>query len=75
MYIDRSDGQRHAFCNPIWLQMTIPGDLNGDNTINVLDLLILVANWGDCSGCTADIDHDGTVGVTDILALLAAWTG
>ncbi|MDP6601424.1 MAG: CehA/McbA family metallohydrolase [Phycisphaerales bacterium] len=73
--IDRSDGQRHAFCNPIWLQMTIPGDLNGDNTINVLDLLILVANWGDCSGCTADIDHDGTVGVTDILALLAAWTG
>ena len=49
----------------------------GDNVINVTDLLLLLAEWGnpaspaDISG--SGVCPDGTVNVTDLLTLLAAW--
>lgn len=52
-----------------------PWDLDGDGTINVVDLLVLIASFGPCadpSDCPADFDGDGLVGVTDLLALLAS---
>jgi hypothetical protein len=49
----------------------IPGDLDGDGTVGVDDLLILLGAWGPCSGCPADINGDGTVGVDDLLIMLA----
>ena len=55
---------------------TIPGDLDGDGSVGVSDLLILLASWGpcdDCKDCIADLDGDCTVGVGDLLILLANW--
>jgi hypothetical protein len=48
-------------------------DLNGDSTVDVLDLLVVIQEWGDCTGCSADIDGNGTVDVIDLLEVIAAW--
>jgi YVTN family beta-propeller protein len=54
-----------------------PGDLNHDGSVNVLDLLMLLAAWGPCPDppdpCPADLDGDGHVGVLDFLIMLAHW--
>ncbi len=50
-----------------------PSDLNGDGTVGVSDLLMLLADWGDCPGCDADLNSDDTVDVSDLLILLADW--
>ncbi len=54
----------------------IPGDLNGDGSVGVADLLILLANWGpcaDCDDCLADLTGSCIVGVSDLLILLENW--
>ena len=51
-------------------------DLNGDGVVNVVDLLILLENWGVCpaeGACPADLNGDGTVNVIDLLNLLESW--
>jgi len=51
-----------------------PGDINGDGSVNVGDLLDLIEAWGPCpSPCPADINGDGFVNVNDLLTLIAAW--
>lgn len=53
-----------------------PGDLDGDGSVGVSDLLILLGSWGpcgDCDDCIADLDDDCTVGVSDLLILLGNW--
>ena len=51
------------------------GDLNGDGLVNVLDLLVIVADWGDCSGqCDSDLNGDATVNVLDLLIVIANWS-
>ena len=53
-----------------------PADLDGDGTVGVKDLLILLGDWGpcdDCTDCPADLDGDCTVGVKDLLILLGNW--
>ena len=55
---------------------SIPGDLDGDGTVGVKDLLILLGLWGmcaDCDNCPADLDDDCTIGVADLLILLGNW--
>ena len=52
---------------------TCTGDVNGDNTVGVTDLLSVVNAWGNCSGCSEDINGDGMVNVSDILAVVGAW--
>ena len=49
-----------------------PADINGDNVVDVLDLLAVLAAWGDPGG-VEDINGDGIVDVLDLLELLAAW--
>ena len=55
------------------------GDINLDAVVDVQDLLILLANWGQgCPDpcvpeCRADFDASGLVDVGDLLILLAAW--
>ena len=48
------------------------GDINGDLDINVEDLLIVIAEWGETSG-PADINEDGIVNVNDLLIVIASW--
>ena len=52
------------------------GDLDGDGSVGVPDLLILLGNWGpcaDCADCAADLDDNCVVGVSDLLILLSNW--
>ncbi len=48
-------------------------DLDGDGTVGVSDLIVMLSSWGDCSGCPADLDHDDRVAFTDVVILLNAW--
>jgi subtilisin family serine protease len=48
------------------------GDLNHDGAVDVADLLILLADWGE-EDSPADLDGDGLVGTGDLLLLLANW--
>lgn len=47
-----------------------PGDLDGDGTVGIKDLLALLAGWYDGSG---DIDGDGDTDQIDLLFLLEGW--
>lgn len=49
-------------------------DLNGDGSIGVDDLLLILASYGDaCSGCPPDLNGNGIVDVDDLLQMLAAY--
>ena len=48
-------------------------DLNGDGSVNVHDLLLVIAAWGDCETCPEDLNADGHVNVHDILLLIGDW--
>jgi hypothetical protein len=49
-------------------------DINGNGTVEVSDVLLLLSDFGCTSDCTvADVDGDGSVSVADILLLLAAF--
>jgi hypothetical protein len=50
-----------------------PADLDGNGTVDVSDLLQLLAAWGPCADCVEDLDGSGSVDVSDLLELLAAW--
>lgn len=52
------------------------GDLNRDGVVDVDDLFILLAAWGECAdpdNCPADLNEDGVVDVDDLFILLANW--
>ena len=55
-------------------------DLDGDGTIGIGDMLILLGIWGQCPdppdpelSCEGDFDDDANVGITDFLILLGYW--
>ncbi len=51
-----------------------PADVTGDGTVDVLDLLAVLAAWGPCEpDCPEDINGDGIVDVLDLLEVLSAW--
>jgi len=56
----------------------LPGDITGDGTVNVADLLAVIAAWGACPAqpatCPADLDSTGTVNVADLLTVIANWS-
>lgn len=58
-----------------WIDSVLcPADFNSDQSVNVTDLLDLLAAWGPCPApCPEDINDDGAVNVTDLLSLLAGW--
>ncbi len=75
IYLDTSNGNADTYTNVI--VFSPPGDLDGDGTVGILDLLILLSAWGPCPDppeeCPADLDLDGSVGILDLLTLLANW--
>ena len=55
---------------------TCIGDLDGDLTVGVSDLLAVIEAWGPCdkmNHCNADLDEDGIVAVGDLLVLISNW--
>ena len=48
------------------------GDTNGDEQINVEDLLAVIGSWAQFDP-TCDFDGSGTVDVADLLIVIAAW--
>jgi len=57
-------------CNPI---VACFGDLNGDSSVTVTDLLLILSEFGCTSGCTTDINNDGVTTVSDLLELLSVF--
>ncbi|MBL9148425.1 MAG: hypothetical protein JNM94_07000 [Phycisphaerae bacterium] len=56
----------------------ISADLDGDGSVNGLDLGSLLSAWGSCAfpaPCFGDLDGDGQIGASDLSILLGAWTG
>ena len=56
--------------------VTCPGDLDGDDGIDLSDVAQLLANYGTTSGATyedGDLDGDGDVDLSDLSALLAVY--
>jgi hypothetical protein len=59
----------------------IPGDANGDGSVNVDDLIAVILAWGPCppgpAPCPADIEPfpggDGDVDVDDLIAVILNW--
>ncbi|MCI0364285.1 MAG: lamin tail domain-containing protein [Phycisphaerales bacterium] len=49
-----------------------PSDVNGDDIVNVLDLLAVISAWGTANPA-ADINDDGVVNIIDLLAVISAW--
>jgi hypothetical protein len=67
-----------------YLGACVFADLNCDGVVDVLDLLILLDNWGacppvergangKCGDCPADLNGDCSVDVLDLLILLDNW--
>ena len=52
---------------------TVPGDVNGDGSVNVADLLAVMDVWGPCEVCPADLNNDGFVNVVDLLEVVGNW--
>jgi len=50
------------------------GDSNRDGQVDVLDILDVLATWGDCptrpAPCNGDINRNGRTEVMDLLAIL-----
>jgi len=48
------------------------GDVDGDGSVGVLDLLIVLSEWGKDGSC-ADLNLDGIVDAVDLLLVLEHW--
>ena len=51
-------------------------DVLHDGTVGIVDLILLLGEWGECSEecpCEGDTNGDGFVGIVDFLAVLGAW--
>ncbi len=53
----------------------LKGDINGDNAVDIIDLSVLLTNYGKSSSSasapSADINDDGTVNISDLSLLLS----
>ena len=48
-------------------------DIDGNNRVDVTDLLTVIADWGCGTGCAGDINGSGMVDVTDLLTVISSW--
>ncbi len=74
-YPDTTAGDPDIFTNII--EIPLMGDVDFDGIIDVLDLLEVLEQWGECAdpdGCVADLDGSGFIDVLDLLEVLANWT-
>ncbi len=57
-----------SFCD----EVSCVGDVSGDGTVDVTDILAVVGAWGNTSG-PEDVNQDGIVDVSDVLVVVGAW--
>jgi hypothetical protein len=65
------------------IRVTRPADINGDSSVNVVDLLAVINSWGACppppdlTGCPTDVAPipagDGLINVADLLFVINNW--
>jgi hypothetical protein len=59
------------------LAVCTPGDIDGDNRVNLDDLLAVIKNWGacrtPCPPCPSDLNSSCTVDVDDLLYVIQHW--
>jgi len=74
---DEAARSTHMTGHSQWIvQVTAPScpeDINGDDVVDVSDLLEIISSWGTCTTCDADINADGIVDVSDLLMVIDAW--
>ncbi len=51
----------------------VPEDVNGDGTVNILDLVAVAAAFGQTGEHDADVNGDGAVNILDLVAVSAAF--
>ena len=50
------------------------GDLDGDGSVDGIDLGVVLGNWGACGfACAADLNDDGSVNGIDLGILIGNW--
>jgi len=62
----------------VWAQQNLPNptcaaDFNHDGTVNVNDLLAVIADWGAAACNPTDLNGDGAVNVSDLLQVIGSW--
>ena len=76
---DLYDPESYYIASPInWIEDGLAGDVNGDDSVDVLDVVMLVSYIlsGDTSELDgADINNDGDINVLDIVAIVQVILG
>jgi parallel beta-helix repeat protein len=72
--IDANNTDRYPLMSPSSSTPSLPGDVNGDGKVSLIDLVILAQAYGSKPGdpnwnAAADIDGNGKVGLTDLVIL------
>ena len=52
------------------------GDVNGDGTVNIDDLVAVITGWGACAdpqNCPADVNGSGAVNIDDLVLVITNW--
>ncbi len=69
-----SDANRNGMLDECEIPiLTCPGDFNLNNTVDGLDMGILLAAWGSTNQPDIDLNDDGVVSGADLTILLVAW--
>jgi hypothetical protein len=58
------------------LPVLCPADISpgsGDGTVNIADLLFVIANWGAPGSNPADVNSDNIVNIADLLLVISNW--
>ena len=50
----------------------LKGDVNGDGTVNIADLVLVASNLGKTGQSAADVNGDGTVNIADLVLVAGA---
>lgn len=54
----------------------LPGDVNNDGVVDISDMLLVMAAWGNCpaaDACPADLNGDGVIDISDLMLVLDNW--
>ncbi len=50
-----------------------PGDADGDGSVGLSDIAVVINNWGAVGESPGDLDHDHLVGLSDIAIIINNW--